>query len=214
MSRKSTKVKVGMRGSQHMEDLERYRKKSLELGASEAKIIKTKDIPAEEAVVLKCRIPGCYGYGICAHCPPHAPKPAELREYLKGYEWAILFIKYVPTELLLRDRHDKERRDAFRSIYDIVSKIEAMAFYDGYYLSFGFGAGSCKTTFCGPDKTCSLLEGEVCRFPYEARPSMEAVGINVFKMVDAAGWEIYPIGHSTRAEDIPRATLAGIVIIQ
>ena len=139
MSRKVAKVKVDMRGSQLMEDLERYQKKSLELGASKAKIIKTKDIPAEEAVVVKCRIPGCYGYGVCAHCPPHALKPAELRECLKGYEWAILFIKYVPTELLLRDRHDKERRDAFRSIYDIVSKIEAMAFYDGYYLSFGFG---------------------------------------------------------------------------
>ena len=214
MVRKPAKVTVDMRRSQLMEDLENYQRISLELGASEAKIIKTKDIPVEEAVVVKCQIPGCYGYGICAHCPPHAPKPAELRKYLEGYEKAVFFIKYVPTELLLRHRDDKERRDAFRSIYDIVSKIEAMAFYDGYYLSFGFAVGSCKTTFCGPDKSCTVLEEEVCRFPFVARPSMEAVGINVYKMVAAAGWEIYPIGHSTRAEDIPRATLAGIVIVQ
>ena len=71
-----------------------------------------------------------------------------------------------------------------------------------------------RQQFCGPDKSCTVLEEEVCRFPFVARPSMEAVGINVYKMVAAAGWEIYPIGHSTRAEDIPRATLAGIVIVQ
>jgi len=53
----------------------------------------------------------------------------------------------------------------------------------------------------------------MCRFVLRARPSMEAVGIDVFKMVASAGWDIYPIGGDARACDVPRGVLAGIVIV-
>jgi hypothetical protein len=43
---------------------------------------------------------------------------------------------------------------------------------------------------------------------------MEAVGIDVYKMVATAGWEIYPIGSNARPVDIPKGTLGGIVIVQ
>lgn len=42
---------------------------------------------------------------------------------------------------------------------------------------------------------------------------MEAVGIDVYKLVAQLGWEIYPIGSDAKAEDIPKGTLAGIVIV-
>jgi predicted metal-binding protein len=45
---------------------------ALQLGASEAKIITTKDIIVENRVVLKCKI-GCNNYGKTLTCPPHAP---------------------------------------------------------------------------------------------------------------------------------------------
>ncbi len=48
----------------------------------------------------------------------------------------------------------------------------------------------------------------------KARPSMEAVGIDVYQMVTKAGWEIYPIGSSLTAEEVPKGTLAGIVVVQ
>jgi predicted metal-binding protein len=214
MLKKPAKVTPDMNRAQLPEDLQKYREKALELGAGEAKIIKTEEIPVEEAVVVKCRMPRCFGYGASAHCPPRAPKPAEMKEYLKEYEWAIFFVKNVPPELLLRDRSDKERRDAFRSIYDIVSEIESMAFYDGHYLAFGLGAGSCRRTFCDPHESCRALEGDSCRFPVSARPSMEAVGINVYKMVASAGWEIFPIGKNVSADHVPKAILAGIIVIQ
>ena len=41
----------------------------------------------------------------------------------------------------------------------------------------------------------------------KSRPSMEAVGIDVYKMAAQAGWDIYPIG-SERPEDMPKGTLA------
>jgi hypothetical protein len=43
---------------------------------------------------------------------------------------------------------------------------------------------------------------------------MEAVGIDVYKMVAAQGWDIYPIGSSAKPQDLPKGTLAGIVIVQ
>ena len=42
---------------------------------------------------------------------------------------------------------------------------------------------------------------------------MEAVGIDVFKMAALSGWDIYPIGSGAKPEDMPKGTLAGIVIV-
>lgn len=213
MTTRTEKVAPKYNQSRLKDELEEYRLKAIDLGANKAKIVHASEIPVEDAVFVKCRIPQCAGYGMCAHCPPHSPKPSEFREYLQGYDSAIFFVRDVPTELLLRDRADKERRAAFRSIYEIASQIESLAFYKGHYLSFGLGAGSCRTIFCGPDKACQVLDGEACKFALMARPSMEAVGINVYRMTAAAGWDVYPIGTNAKKDDAPHAILAGVVII-
>jgi predicted metal-binding protein len=197
------------------DDLKRYCQKALELGATKAKIISVEDIPVDERITLKCQIPRCFGYGAGAHCPPNTLKPAELREILKGFRWAVFFIKDVPPEVIIRDKATiKERVDAYRDIYKIVTEMESMAFYDGHYLAFGFAAGSCRHTFCGKLETCQAMEGKQCRFPLLSRPSMEAVGIDVFHMVAKADWDIFPIGSNAKAVNMPKGTLAGIVIVQ
>ena len=43
---------------------------------------------------------------------------------------------------------------------------------------------------------------------------MEAVGIDVYKMVAREGWNIYPIGSGAKPADMPQGTLAGIVVVQ
>ncbi len=215
VSSKIEKIRVDMQEARLTGDLERYRKKALELGASEALVVKVKDIPVDDRVALKCRIPRCFGYGTSAHCPPHAMKPSELREILKQYRWAVFFIKDVPSEVIVRDKATiKERVAAYQTVFGIVSEVESMAFYDGHYLAFGFAAGSCRHTYCGEHKTCQALAGDKCRFSLLSRPSMEAVGIDVYKMAAAAGWDIYPIGSNAKPADIPKGTLAGIVIVQ
>lgn len=209
------KIRVDMQAARLSEDLERYRQRALELGASEALVLKVEDIPVDDRVTLKCRIPRCFGYGTGAHCPPHAMTPAELREILRQYRWAVFFIKDVPAEVIVRDKATiKERVAVYQEIYRMVSDIESMAFYDGHYLAFGFGAGSCRHTYCGQHQTCQALSGDRCRFSLLSRPSMEAVGIDVYRMVAKAGWDIYPIGSGVKAGAIPKGTLAGIVIVQ
>jgi predicted metal-binding protein len=196
-------------------DLERYRRKALELGASRAKVVRASEIPVDERVTLKCQIPRCFGYGVGAHCPPHTLKPTELRALLDGYAWAVFFTLDVPPEVIVRDKATiKERVAAYQRVYKIVTELESMAFYDGHYLAFGFGAGSCRHTFCGQEETCRAMQGDRCRVALRARPSMEAVGIDAYRMVASAGWDIYPIGSAARPVDIPKGTLVGIVIVQ
>jgi predicted metal-binding protein len=214
MGKQIEKIGTFLDESKLIKDLERYKGKVFELGATHAKIIKTEEIPVDERVALKCQIPRCFGYGTSAHCPPNTMKPDELRKHLENYQWAIFFTRRVPTELLIKGATDKDRIAAFQSIYKIVKSIESLAFYDGHYLAFGLGVGSCRKTFCGQHKTCSALEGKSCRFGLLARPSMEAVGINVYKMVATAGWDIYPIGKHANVEETPEAVLAGLVVVE
>lgn len=198
-----------------LNDLERYKEKALELGADKVTLVRVENIPVDERVILKCQIPRCFGYGVSAHCPPNTLKPAELRELLKKYEWAVFFIKEVPSEVIIRDKATiKERVAVYQEIYKIVSDVESRAFYDGHYFAFGFGAGSCRHTFCSQQPNCQALEGQRCRFSLVSRPSMEAVGIDVYRMVATAGWDIYPIGSGAKADDMPKGTLAGIIIIR
>jgi hypothetical protein len=43
---------------------------------------------------------------------------------------------------------------------------------------------------------------------------MEAVGIDVYKMIAQLGWDIYPAGSCVTAEELPNGVLCGIVIVQ
>lgn len=215
MAKTIEKITVDMNEARLQEDLEKYRQQALELGATQAAIVTTGEIPVDERVTLKCQIPRCFGYGAGAQCPPNTLKPEELRELLKKYRFAILFIKEVPPEVIVRDKATiKERVAAYQEVYKIVNDLESLAFHDGHYLAFGFGAGSCRHTFCGQMESCQAMEGKKCRFSLRSRPSMEAVGIDVYKMVARAGWDIYPIGSGDKPEDIPKGTLAGLIIVQ
>ena len=215
MARKVEKITVDMQAGRLPQDLERYAQKALDLGATRAKVIEVADILVDERITLKCQIPRCFGYGVGAHCPPNTLKPAELREILKKYHWAVLFTLDVPPEVIVRDKATiKERVAAYQRIYQMVSELESQAFYDGHYLAFGFAAGSCRHTFCGQKETCAVMEGKRCRLALRSRPSMEAVGIDVYHLVARQGWDIYPIGSGAKPEDMPKGVLAGLVIVQ
>jgi len=96
---------------------------------------------------------------------------------------------------------------------EIVAKIEAQAFYDGYYLALGFGSGSCKSIFCQDTDCQALVPGQSCPHHLKARASMEAVGIDCFSMATRVGWDIYPIGYETTPEEVPYGLRLGLVLI-
>lgn len=141
----------------------KYINKSKALGAITAKIIPAKSIVTAEWVRLKCQF-GCDGYGRTLTCPPYSPTPAQTRGMLGNYKSALLI-----------------RGDEYTDIRKIVALLEREIFLDGYYKAFAMGAGPCNLCPRCP---------KYCRHAEEARPSMEACGIDVFSTVRANGLPI------------------------
>ena len=194
-------------------DLEKFRLKALELGAAGAKIIKSDIVPVQYRVVAKCTYPKCSVYGTCANCPPYAMSVDQTKKIIAEYRYAIFLWIELPRESFVGADIDKAIRPLQIKMLELVSKIEAAAFYDGYPLALGYSGGSCKNAFC-PDLECSALQtGKPCRFPFKARSSMEAVGINVMALAAKLGLDIYPLGFSVLPEDIPFGRRCGIVFI-
>ncbi len=133
------------------------------------------DVVTAEWVRMKCQF-GCGGYGRCLTCPPHSPEPQRTRRMLDEYS----------TAYLIRWGSEGGGRD-------VLAEIERDTFLAGWYRAFVFAEGPCS--LCRP---CPLEPP--CRHPREARPSMEACGIDVYETARRAG---FPLQVVTTHEDKP-----------
>jgi len=194
-------------------DLEKYRLYAIELGATDTKVVTTDMVLIDERVVAKCTYPKCPGYGTNANCPPYAMEPDRVRKVVNNFKYGIFIKLEVPSRETAGTEAKKLAGSSFRKLAEIVAKIEAQAFYDGYYLAVGFGGGSCKSIFC-PDEDCqALAPGQSCRHSLKARSSMEAVGMDCFSMAANVGWGFCPIGRETSPEEVPYGLRLGLVLI-
>ena len=195
-------------------DLDLFERKAMELGATLAKVIPADWVQIDERVRLKCSIPLCPNYDKCLFCPPHTPSTEFMRKALSRYHHAVVFaLDIVPAEhFSVRSTQRHAAADWSRKSFEIVGKLETFAFGSGYYLAMGFSQGSCRRALCGQDQ-CLALGGGSCPYPLKSRPSMEAVGIDVYRLVTRIGWEIYPIYRSVNPAEVPRALSVGIVFI-
>jgi len=212
---KARKIKLDIPEEILKRDLELYKEKAVELGATDARIISARQVVIDPRVRLKCLVPRCHLYGETPNCPPYTPEPQQMRKTIEKYEYAILMKNDVlPVEDFVdNEKWHKAHMAHQGKTHRIVSGVEALAFNDGYYFAAGFAAGGCKTALCG-GRICQFLDSGRCRFPLKARPSMEAVGIDVYRLVSEVGWEIYPVAHrAVDPESIPCAISVGIVFI-
>lgn len=170
----------------HRKSIEELKHRAVELGARESKIIEVKTVKTAAWVRYKCQF-GCDGYGQCLTCPPYSPTPDETQKILDSFKKAILIHCQTGSHV---------------DISKVVIKIEKETFLAGYYKALGMGAGPCR--LC---RVCNL-KGE-CRHREEARPSMEACGIDVFSTVRSNGFSIDTL-DSARC----RADYFGIVLIK
>jgi predicted metal-binding protein len=142
-------------------DLNHFLRRANELGAKEAKIISAQSIVTAPWVRAKCQY-GCPMYGSRLTCPPHSPSPDETREIIASYKKAILV-----EGVMLKVTH-------------LVAALEREMFLAGYYKALAMGDGPCVQC-----TQCSLDQG--CKFPFTARPSMEACGIDVYQTLKNNG---------------------------
>jgi predicted metal-binding protein len=205
---------------------EKYRAFALSLGATDAKAIPADHVFIDSRVRIKCSVPRCSSYGHSANCPPFGIQTQETVELVSKFRYALLVkLELEPSKMVGKElkvtKNDKKTvvspglRDllhSYRDVSDIVTRIESTAFYDGHYFATAFSAGTCRAHYCNYME-CAVIKGEPCRFPLRARPSMEGSGMDVFRTAAEAGWEIYPVGKDCHSDDIPKASLMGLVLI-
>ncbi len=197
------------------DDLERYRKRAIELGATDAKVISSDFVIIDERVRAKCIYPKCDSYGTNAHCPPYSMAIDDVRKLVAKYKAGIFIDFRVSSDLVAGPRVAELGLNipSGLKMHEIVAKLEAEAFYDGYHLALGFALGACKLFYCSNEECSALIQGQGCRHPLRARASMEGMGMNVYTMAAKIGWDIYPIGRRTKPEDVPCGHRFGLVLI-
>jgi predicted metal-binding protein len=145
-------------------DLQQYVERACGLGAVEARAIDTSTIATAAWVRLKCQY-GCGAFNSTLCYPPHTPTPEETQRIIDCYDRAILV-------------HCKPGVN----VKKLIVALEREIFLDGFHQAFGFG--------CGPCTLCSECDRDDCAHPYEARPAMEACGIDVFATARANGFPL------------------------
>ena len=166
-------------------------------GAVEALYISAKDIVVDDRVRLKCMVPLCRHYGDLV-CPPNVLTPNEFRGYLKLYRFGVLLsteYKNPPKPASLEDSEEvsKEIRKKSYDLSEILLKMEAVALQKGYRFAAGFTGGSCH--YCD---SC-VKTGNECKTPYRARPSMEAVGVDVVETLKKVDMDVkFPVSNNVK----------------
>ncbi len=181
-------------------------------GATDAKIISTRDIAVEDHLADMCRDPQCENYGLSKSCPPNVSGPDGFRRLLERYDHAVFFKIDVPTEILVSSSED--RLEIFRLLHEISAGIEHSAKEMGFPEALAFAGGSCKKIFCHDQLVCRVVkEDGMCRHPDIARASMSGHGLNVAKLMQIAGWKMDRVIGETDPDAIPMGSLSGLVLI-
>jgi len=154
--------------------------------------IDPRDITVRAWVRWKCRF-GCKNFGKHFCCPPYVPSPAETRVLLGEYRRAYLIhFRGVPEMEGVSPGNVPSEWSKYRArfvirIHDAVYELEQCAFYQGFYKAFAFAAYPCSyCNECIVSQSAGVVDlslKRACRHMEKVRPSMEAVGIDVFSTV-------------------------------
>ena len=154
----------------------RYTGLALEMGAAHAVAIRASDIVLDPRTYLKCMY-GCKDWGHNWTCPsaPGAIKPWDFKNILKRYKSAVLI-------------HCSGKKLSQK----ISLALEREAFLDGHYFAFSMS-------------DCSLCEHcshpEPCRVPKQARPAMQALGIDVYATAKKQNLPLLPLRNENEPQN-------------
>jgi len=147
-------------------------------GYTDFKWIDPRKIVVAQWVRMKCMF-GCREYGRNACCPPSVPPVPECRQFFDDYTSGVVF-HFEKAVDAPEDRH-KWTRGVNR---DLVA-LERAVFLTGYQKTFLLFMDSCG--LCGEE--CTGVREE-CKVPRSARPTPEAMAVDVFSTVRRIGFPI------------------------
>ena len=155
-------------------------------GFADFRWIDPASIVVAEWVRMKC-LYGCPDYGKAGSCPPNTPPVAECERFFRDYSTAVLF-HFEKTVAKPEDRHEWTR-----AINRRLSDLERDVFLAGHVKAFLLFMDTC--TLCTP---CSGTRAE-CKDPKRARPSPDAMAVDVFSTILRAGYPIEVLTDYGRA---------------
>jgi predicted metal-binding protein len=156
-----------------------------EYGYADYKWIEPGKIVVSQWVRMKCSF-GCSNYGRNASCPPNVPPVSECRRFFDEYNDAAVlhFEKKVEKP---EDRHAWSK-----GVNQGLLKLEKAVFLSGYPKAFLLFMDSCNLcTDCAGKR-------EECKNPVSARPSPEAMAVDVFSTVKQYGYPIEVLSDTSQ----------------
>ncbi len=163
-----------------------------EYGAVRAAVISADQVVIDPRVRLKCLVPVCPHYGFNLMCPPRVMDPEAFGRVIDSYSHGILIqfpIQISPDgfeslEEAMEDiQYSRAVEESSKQMAQALSQIERKAISMGYRFAAALAGGHCR--LC--DECVGQLSGERCKHPFKARPSMEALGIDVFQTAKNVG---------------------------
>ena len=139
-------------------------------GCLDFKWITPVNIVVSQWVRMKCTF-GCPNYGRNASCPPNVPSVSDCRRFFDEYKFAAIFHFEKKLE------NPEDRHDWTKEVNQNLLKLEKEVFISGYQKAFLLFMDSCNLcTDCAGKR-------EECKNPKSARPTPEAMAIDVFSTV-------------------------------
>ena len=146
-------------------------------GYTDFKWIDPEKIVVSQWVRMKCMF-GCGEYGRTASCPPNLPSVSECERFIREYSEAVIF-HFEKKVAKPEDRYAWTKK-----VNAKLSKLEREVFLSGYERAFLLFMDSCS--ICGE---CPGAR-ERCKEPRLARPSPEAMAVDVYATVRQVGYPI------------------------
>ncbi len=149
-----------------------------EHGVTDFKWIEPKALVVAQWVRLKCMF-GCPDYGKNATCPPSVPSVAECERFFNEYHAGAIFHFQHKVD------HPEDRHPWSRAVNHKLVQLERAVFLAGFQKAFVLLMDTCG--FCAE---CEATRAD-CKNPKIARPTPEAMAVDVYSTARNLG---YPIG--------------------
>lgn len=146
-------------------------------GLDDFRWIGPEDIVVSQWVRMKCLF-GCMDFGRRATCPPNVPSLPECERLFSEYKEIALF------HFEGRVERPEDRHEWTRGINERLLDLEREVFLSGHHMAFVLYVDPCH--IC---KDCSTDKSD-CRLPKKARPSVEALAVDVFTTARGCGYDI------------------------
>lgn len=151
---------------------------ALDIGFSDAVVVKTEDIPFEPGFRVCCEDNACGKYGVNYSCPPICGSCEEMR----------LKVQALPHALVMQSMWDIDYDDGAaikrcKGTHNQWTRQLIGAFRDR---TRGFMIGASGCSLCDP---CAFVTGQPCRFPEQMASCTSAYCIYVQKLTEGNGME-------------------------